>query len=102
MRDAVLQEAVKAGEAAFVVFDERFGASGIEVADAPRQAVGRDAVDDAEVDGFGAAALLACYFAKRYAEDLRGDGRVDVLLGAEGFDEVFIFAEVREQAQLDL
>src|SRR5438105_13686134 len=44
----------------------------------------RDAVDDAEIDRFGAAAHLARHVLDRYAEHLRGRHRVNVERVAEG------------------
>ena len=63
---------------------------------------GREAVDDAEVDGLGAAAVLGVDFAGGHAEDLRGGEGVDVVAAAVGLDQQRVGGEVGEQAQLDL
>jgi len=50
-----------------------------------RQTKGRHAVDQAEIDHFGVAPLLAVHFLRRDAEDFGGGGSVDILAGGEGF-----------------
>ena len=66
------------------------------------QAKRREAVDDAEVDDLGDAAVLGRLRHGSDAEDFLRGARVDVLAGAKGFDEDRILGEMREDAQLDL
>ena len=70
--------------------------------DVLREGKGRDAVDDAEVDGLGAAALELCHLRERDAEDLRGGDGVDVLAVQKSLLHDLVAADVGEQAQLDL
>ncbi len=60
------------------------------------------AVDDAEVDGFGAAALGGGDFVERDAEDLAGDERVDVVVAFEGGAHGGVLRVVGQDAELDL
>src|SRR5271165_973670 len=71
-------------------------------ADLLREPEGRESVDDAEVDGLGAAAVLGVNHKRRHAEDLRGGEGVDVVAAAVGFDQQRVGGEVGEQAELDL
>jgi len=59
-------------------------------------------VDDAEVDHFGAAALLFGHFVERDAKDARGGGGVDVFAVDEGLLHSFVATEVRHDAQFNL
>ena len=74
----------------------------LEHADVLRKAEGRDAVDDAEIDGLGVRALQRRDLRERHAEHLRRRDGVDVLPAAEGGDHRLVICDVREQAQLDL
>ena len=71
-------------------------------AEAFGEAEGALAVDDAEVDGFGAAALGGGDFVERHAEDLAGDDRVDVFVAVEGGAHRCVLRVVGQDAQLDL
>ena len=66
------------------------------------QAEGRDAVDDAEVDGLGAVAGLLVHGGGRHAEDLAGGEGVNVFVVLVGARQQRIAAEVSQQTQLDL
>src|SRR5581483_11393469 len=100
--NALFQKRLNAGEAA-LVFRDQFGRGGnVYPLDPAGQAVGRNAVDDPEVDGLGAGALLPRHLLQRDMEDLRRNGRVNVLVGGERLDERRVFREVSEQAQFDL
>ena len=61
-----------------------------------------DPVDDAEIDGLGAAPHLGRHFLKGYAKDLRGRHPVDVLPGVEGGLHGRVAGHVGQNAQLDL
>ena len=74
----------------------------LEHADVLREAEGRDAINNAEIDGFGVRALQRRDLVERHAEHLRRRDGVDVLPAAEGRDHGLIIGDVREQAQLDL
>ena len=67
-----------------------------------RQAERREAVDDAEVDDLGGAAMLGGLRHRADAENFLRGARVDVLAGAKGFDQHGVFGKMREDAQLDL
>ena len=71
-------------------------------AESLRKAEGGDAVDDAEVGGFGLAALIARHLFDGLVEDARGGSGVDVVAGVEVGDHVLVAAEVCHDAQLDL
>src|SRR5205814_1084707 len=66
------------------------------------QAIGGNAVDDAEVDHFGAAALFLGHLLGHDVVDLRRHGCVDVLSLVEGLDEGRVAGEVGQETQLDL
>ena len=67
-----------------------------------REAERRQAVDDAEVDGLGGAAMLGVLRHGPDAENFLGGARVNVLAGAKCFDQHGVLGEMREDAQLDL
>ena len=67
-----------------------------------RQAKGAHAVDQAEVDHLGKAALFAVDLLHRHAEHLGGGGAVYVEPFVEGAQQGFVLADVRHDAQLDL
>jgi hypothetical protein len=60
------------------------------------------AVDQAEVDDLGIAALLAAHLLRRHAEHLGRRGAVHVQPVGEGAQQRLVAAEVRHDAQLDL
>ncbi len=62
----------------------------------------RDAVDDAEVDGLRAVALVARELGLVLSEHLRRRHRVDVVAARERVEQQLLAREVREDAQLDL
>ena len=66
------------------------------------QAEGADAVDHAEVDGLGRAALLGVHLAFRYAEDLRRHGGVNVMVLRERLLQRVVAAQMGQEPQLDL
>ena len=79
------------------------GARGLLVdAELRGEAEGRDAVDDAEVDGLGAGAGLFAHGGGVDLEDLGGGEGVDVFAGAVGVEEERVLREVRHEAELDL
>ena len=63
---------------------------------------GRDAVDDAEVDGLGAGADFFGHGGGVDFEDLGGGEGVDVFAGAVGVEQQRVLREVRHEAELDL
>src|SRR5215469_14748114 len=63
---------------------------------------GGNAVDDAKIDRFGAAADLAWHVLDRYAEHFRRGHGVDVELLAERFAQLFDVGDLGEDPQLDL
>ena len=67
-----------------------------------RQAKGRHAVDQPEVDRLGGAALIGGHLIERHAEDFRRGGLVNVAILGEGPQQAFIAREVRHDAQFDL
>ena len=67
-----------------------------------REAEGAHAVDEAEVDGFGVAALFAADGVRRDAEDFGGGGAVDVVASGKGGEQAGVGGEVRHDAQFDL
>src|SRR5690606_19726964 len=66
------------------------------------EAEGAEAVNDAEVDGLGAAAFLSADHHRRDAEDFGGGARVDVFAFLEGLLERFVARDVREDAEFNL
>ena len=66
------------------------------------EAEGRKAVNHAEIDDFGDAAMLARLRERRDAENFLRGARVDVFAAAESFDQDGILGKMREDAQLDL
>ncbi len=66
------------------------------------QAEGAHAVDQAEVDGLGAAALVVADLLQRYAEHLGRRGAVHVQIVLERVQEAGILRQVGHDAQLDL
>ncbi len=99
--DALFEEGRDAGEALLVAVDDLRGL-GVGDAEAPSEAEGGDAVDDAEVDHLRAAALVLGDLLERDAMDLGGDGGVDVLPFEEGLDERGVARQMGEDAELDL
>ncbi len=79
-----------------VSVDEFLGGGDGQAVDSAGEAVGGDAVDDAEVDDFCLVALIAGDLIERDAEDLGGDGAVNVFIGLEGADEGWLVGEVGE------
>ena len=61
-----------------------------------------NAIDDAEIDGFGAAAGLAIHLVKRNAEYLGGGAGVNIDTGAERLDHRLFTGHMCDQAQFDL
>ena len=96
-----VEECAHAVIALEVAFDvaRRLLARNAEVA---RESVVTQPVDDAEVDGLCAAALLPRHLRERYAEHLRRRACVDVLSRAECVDHGLVARHMREDAQLDL
>ncbi len=68
-------------------------------ADLLRKPERRESIDDAEVHGLGAAAMLAVDFAGGHAEDLRGGEGMYVVAAAVGLDQQRVGREVGEQTQ---
>ena len=66
------------------------------------QAEGGLPVDDAEIDGLGAAAHLLVDICGRHMEDLAGRAQVDVLVLAEGLGKGLVARDVGQHAQVDL
>ena len=60
------------------------------------------AVNQAEVDGFGVAALLAAHVFGGDAEHFGGGAAVHVFAVFKGFEQGFVAAQVRHDAQFDL
>jgi len=81
-----------------VVFDN-FGGFFARDTQALRKAEGGDAVDDSEVNHFGAAALLFGHFVERYSENTRGGGGMNIFAVDEGLLHAFVAAEVRHDTQ---
>ena len=67
-----------------------------------RQAEGGKAVNHAEIDDFGDAAMLGRLREWRDVENFLRGARVNVFAAAKSFDEHGIFGKMREDAQLDL
>src|SRR5277367_3059846 len=61
-----------------------------------------EAVDDAEVDDFGLAAMIRRDHQRRHAEDLRSGERVNVVTASVGFEQQRVTGIVRQQAQFNL
>jgi len=99
--EGAVDEGADAGVTLEVLFDV---GAGLALVDAKLrgEAEGRDAVDDAEVDGLGAVARFFVELGDGDAEDLGGGEDVDVLAGAVGVDEERVLREVGHEAQLDL
>ena len=85
-----------------VVIDDFLSFGAGDVAEALGEAEGRDTVRDAEVDHFSGAALIAVDLLGGDVEEACGGGGMDVLPGAEGFEESGILTEGGEDAELDL
>ena len=85
-----------------VVVDDFLSFGAGDVAEALGEAEGRDTVRDAEVDHFSGAALIAVDLLGGDIEEACGGGGMDVLPGAEGFEESGILTEGGEDAELDL
>ncbi len=66
------------------------------------EAEGGDAVDDAEVDGFGAGAGFLVHRFRVDLEDFGGGEGVDVLAGGVGVEEEGVGGEVGHEAEFDL
>ena len=71
-------------------------------AELARQAEGRHAVDQAEVDGLGRTALVGADLVGGDAEYFGGGGAVDVLVGGERAQQSLITRQVRHDPQFDL
>ncbi len=67
-----------------------------------RQAEGAHAVDQAEVDDLGVAALFALHVRGRDAEDLGGRRAVDVFAIGKGLEHRGVARDMRHDAQFDL
>src|SRR5206468_12453388 len=89
------------GEALEVALDVVAGGAALD-AQVLGKAEGTHAVDQAEVDDLGVAALLALHFFRRQAEDLGSGGAVDVLAGRERAQHRLVARDVGHDAQLDL
>jgi hypothetical protein len=59
-------------------------------------------INDAEVDRFCGAPMFGGLRDRPDAENFLGGARMDILPGAERFDEHGVFRKVRQDAQLDL
>ena len=66
------------------------------------QTKGTDAIDDAEIGGFGSSALVGRNFRYVLMEDLCCRGGMDVLTAKEGLYQVFVLTEVCHDAQFYL
>ena len=71
-------------------------------ADILGQGPGRDAVDNAEVDGLGVAAHLRRHLVQGDPEDLGGRDRVNVLTGGEGRLHMGVAGDMGQHPQLNL
>ena len=84
-----------------VLLDEFVGFGGAD-AQAAGQAEGGLAVDDAEINGLGLAALVRADMVQIDAEDLAGYEAMDVLVVGEGLAELFVFAEMGQYAPFNM
>ena len=84
-----------------VGFDD-FGGIGAGDGEALAEAEGGDAVDDAEVDHLGGAALVSGDFAAGDGEDFGGGFGVDVAVVSEGFDHGGVAGKGGHDAEFDL
>ena len=71
-------------------------------ADVPCQREIGDAINNAEVHGFGAAAHLRRYLLRCYAEYRGGGNGVEILAGTEGVLHGFVVGNIAEDPQLNL
>ena len=85
-----------------IAVDELLGFCAGYAEEAFGETEGGDAVDDAEVCGFCAPALVVGNLGERYAVDFRGGDAVDVVARQEAFDHVLVGREVCDEAQFDL
>ncbi len=103
MRDlaGLVHVAGHAGIAGEIPVDIELGgvAADAEVARQPERA---HAVDEAEVDDLGVAALLGRDLQRRHAEDFGRSGAVHILAFAEGAHQAIVPRQVGHDAQLDL
>ncbi len=103
MRDqaGLVHVAGHAGIAREIPVDIELGgvAADAEVARQPERA---HAVDEAEVDDLGVAALFGRDLQRRHTEDFGRGGAVHVLALAEGAQQAFVLGQVGHDAQLDL
>ena len=60
------------------------------------------AVENAKIDRLGHAPHVAVHDALVHTKHFHGGAHMDVLPGAEGFDEHWITAHMRQEAELDL
>lgn len=97
----VVHVLLDAGEAVEIAGDVIFG-GGVVNAQGFGQAEGAHAVDEAEVDDFGVAALFAADLRGVQAEHFGGGGAVHVDTFVKGFEQGRVAAEVGHDAQLDL
>jgi hypothetical protein len=75
-----------AGITGEVAFDVSLRRAAFE-AELAGEAEGAHAVDQAEVDALGDAALVGADFERRHAEDFAGRGAVHILALGEGFEQ---------------
>ena len=66
------------------------------------ESIGGLTINDAEIDGLGTVSLFGGDVLQRYAEDLRSDKSMNVLILSEGVDQGFILTEMRQDPKLNL
>ena len=81
---------------------DKFGSFLCVDAELLREAEGREAVNHAEIDDFGDAAVLGCLRKRRDAKHFLRRAGMNVFAATKSFDEHGILGEMRENAQFDL
>ena len=97
----LVQVGADAGETAEILLDIFFGFGQRQFGIAG-EAEGAHAINQAEVDGFGEAALVVGDLFDGDVVDGGGGGAVDILIGAEGVEQGGVLADVGQDAQFDL
>ena len=87
---------------AFEIFGDEFRGFFLVNAELLGEAEGGKAVNHAEIDDFGDAAMLAGLRERRDVENFLRGARVDVFAAAESFDQHGIVGKMSEDAQFDL
>ena len=99
--DAAVDVFAHLREGGVVAVDEHLGLVACNVQPL-RQPEGTDAVQDAEVGGFGLAALVTGDLVQRLVINARGGDGVDVVVVGKGVKHRLVMAQVGDQPQLDL